>query len=106
MQSVKWSRAIAHLEGLTESCAKMAGMADLVDFAVTHLWAVGDILGPPKDLEWVTVALGVDLPVEDVPWWSEPRGSQWWANAARLNKNPVLAWWRSAHAPVWNHRID
>jgi hypothetical protein len=74
---------------------------------VTQLWAVGDILGPMSEgeLDWVTVALAVDLPPEDVAWWTEPPGSQHWANATRLNKNPVLAWWRSAHAPVWNHRI-
>jgi hypothetical protein len=23
----------------------------------------------------------------------------------RLNKNPVHAYWRSAHAPVWNHEV-
>jgi hypothetical protein len=75
--------------------------------AVTQLWAVGDILGPrhEQELEWVTVAPCVDLPPDDVAWWTEPQGAQHWANATRLSKNPVLAWWRSAHAPVWNHRI-
>ncbi|HEV7896658.1 MAG TPA: hypothetical protein VGP31_02270 [Planosporangium sp.] len=72
---------------------------------VTQLWAVGDILGPARDLETVTVALSVDLPVDEVPWWSEPRGAQHWASAARLTTSPVLPWWRSAHALVWNHRI-
>jgi hypothetical protein len=72
---------------------------------VTQLWAVGDILGPQRDLDWVKVAICVDLPPDDVAWWSEPPGSQHWANATRLNKNPIGAWWRSAHAPVWNHRI-
>jgi hypothetical protein len=59
----------------------------------------------PQELEWVTVAFAVDLPPDDVAWWTEPQGAHHWANATRLNKNPVLAWWRSAHAPVWNHRI-
>jgi hypothetical protein len=72
---------------------------------VTQLWAVGDILGPQRDLDWVTVAICVDLPPDDVAWWTEPKGAQHWENAARLAKNPILAWWRSAHAPVWNHRI-
>jgi hypothetical protein len=73
---------------------------------VTQLWVVGDLLGPPRDLDAVTVALSVDLPADEVPWWSEPPGAQHWANATRLAKSPVLPWWRSAHAPVWNHRID
>jgi hypothetical protein len=72
---------------------------------VTQLWAVGDILEAPHELEHVTVALCVDLPAEDVAWWSEPAGTQHWANATRLSKNPIVAWWRSAQAPVWNHRI-
>ena len=72
---------------------------------VTGLWAVGDILETPRDLDWVTVALVVDLPAREAPWFCSPRGAQHWAQATRLSKNPVVAWWRSAHAPVWNHRI-
>jgi hypothetical protein len=103
---VKWVRAVHHLESVGQSCAEMAGRpASIFPLRVVGLWAVGDILGPPRDLEVVTVALCVDLPVEDVPWWSEPSGAEHWANATRLAKNPVLPWWRSAHAPVWNHRI-
>jgi hypothetical protein len=104
---VKWIRAVHHVESLAKSCADMATMpASMFPLRVVELWAVGDILGPPCDLDTVTVALCVDLPVEEVPWWSEPSGAQHWANATRLAKNPILPWWRSVHAPVWNHRID
>ncbi len=96
-----------HVESLAQTCADMTlRPTSIFPLRVTQLWAVGDILGPRQDLEVVTVALCVDLPVDDVPWWSEPPGSQHWSNATRLAKNPVLAWWRSAHGPVWNHRID
>ncbi len=103
---MKWGRAVHHVESLAQSCAELSGKP-FFSLTVTQLWAVGDILGPKHDqeLEWVTVALAVDLPPDDVAWWTEPQGSQHWANATRLTKNPVLAWWRSAHAPVWNHRI-
>lgn len=80
--------------------------ASIFPLRVTQLWAVGDILGPPCDLDAVTVALCVDLPVDDVAWWTVPSGAQQWANAVRLDKNPILVWWRSAHGPVWNHRVD
>ncbi len=73
--------------------------------SVSALWAVGEVLGPPRDLDSVQVALGVDLPVEEVPWFCLPEGAERWAEATRLSKNPVSAWWRSARAPVWNHRI-
>jgi hypothetical protein len=104
---MKWERAVHHVESLAQACADMATRPpSIFPLRVTELWVVGDLLGLPRDLETVTVALSVDLPVDEVPWWSEPPGAQHWANATRLAKNPVLPWWRSAHAPVWNHRID
>jgi hypothetical protein len=72
---------------------------------VSALWAVGDVLGTARDLDWVKVALIVDLPVSEVPWFCAPAGATQWSEATRLSKNPVGAWWRSAHAPIWNHRI-
>jgi hypothetical protein len=104
---MRWERAVHHVESLAQACADMATRPHAIfPLRVTQMWVTGDILGPPRDLETVTVALCVDLPVDEVPWWSEPPGAQHWANATRLAKNPVLAWWRSAHAPVWNHRIN
>ncbi len=104
---MKWARAVHHVESLAQSCADMATRSSSIfTLRVTQLWAVGDLLGPARDLETVTVALCVGLPVDEVAWWSEPLGAQHWANATRLTKNPVLPWWRSAHAPIWNHRIE
>ena len=102
---MKWVRAIHHLESLAQTCADMA-TRPIFPLRVSQMWVLGDLLGPPRDLETVTVALCVDLPAEDVAWRSEPPGTQHWANATRLAKTPVLAWWRSVHAPVWNHRIE
>jgi hypothetical protein len=103
---LKWARAVHHVESLAQSCAERAEPSPFYPFRVTQLWVVGDILGPPRDLEWVTVALAVDLPVADVAWWTEPVGARHWTNATRLDKNPIQVWWRSAYAPVWNHRIQ
>jgi hypothetical protein len=104
---MKWVRAVHHVESLSQACADMVTRpSSIFPLRVVQMWAVGDILGPPRDLETVTVALCVDLPVDEVAWWTEPPGAQHWSNATRLAKNPVLPWWRSAHGPVWNHRID
>jgi hypothetical protein len=104
---VKWTRAVHHLEALAQACAEMGTQPrSMFSLRVVQLWAVGDILGAVRDLETVTVALAVDLPVDDVPWLSEPPGAEHWGSATRLTKNPVIALWRSADAPVWNHRID
>jgi hypothetical protein len=72
---------------------------------VTQLWAVGDILGPPRDLDAVTVALAINRTPEEVAWLSEPSGTQHWANAVRLNKNPFVVFWRSDQTVIWNHDI-
>lgn len=103
---MKWGRAVHQVESLARACAEMAVPSAIFSLRVTQLWAVGDILGRARDLEAVTVALVVDLPVSEVAWWTEPAGARHWANATRLATSPVRAWWRSAHAPVWNHRIQ
>ncbi len=96
-----------HLEALAQACAEMdTPPRSMFSLRVVQLWAVGDILGAVRDLETVTVALVVDLPVDDVPWLSAPLGAEHWASATRFNKNPIIALWRSAHTPVWNHYID
>lgn len=107
MGRVKWSRAVHHVETLAETCAEMITKPrSIFPVRVVQLWAVGDILGAVGDIEAVTVALGVDLPVDEVPWLGEPSGGQQWAYATRLAKNPIVPLWRSVHAPIWNHYVD
>ena len=103
---MKWATSVRHLELAAEACGRMAELPpSLVGLRVMQLWAVGEVLGPPQDLEWITVALSVDLPVAEVPWWTVPLGGDAWVEMTRLSKYPVARWWRSEHAPVWNHRI-
>ena len=104
---VKWSRAVHHLETLATTCAEMADRPrSIFPLRVVQLWAVGDLLGAPRDLERIRVALAVDLPVDAVPWLGEPAGAQHWAGATRLTKNPVVPLWRSINAPIWNHFVE
>ena len=103
---MNWDRAIHHIELAAQGCARAAVLPPtLVPLRVTQLWAVGAILGPQTDLDYVTIALGVDLPVEEVPWLSLPPAAEHWANLTGLAKNPVQRWWRSTAGPIWNHRI-
>lgn len=71
---------------------------------MVELWAVGELLGAPRELEAIEVAVVVDLP--EVPWRTEPVGAAHWADATRASRNPILLCWRSAGAPVWNHHIE
>lgn len=104
---MKWSSAIRKLEELAHAAADLAASpAARFSLPVTQLWAVGPVLGPPGDLEWVDVAVVVDLPVAEVPWLTKPFGAEHWENTTRAAKQPIVRLWRSAHAPVWNHRVD
>mgnify|MGYP001200968608 CR=1 FL=1 len=103
---MKWATAVGHVRRLAEQCAEMAELPhDRYPLRVTELWAVGEILGAPHDLEWAAAAVRVDLPPADVPWMCRPAGADAWVDRTRASKNPVLLWWRSSHAPVWNHTI-
>lgn len=104
---MKWERGVHHVEALAEQCARVATFSsELFAVRVTQLWAFGELLGEPRELDWVKVALCIDQPADDVPWFSEPHGAQHWANSTRLAKNPLHAFWRSDQAPVWNHLIE
>jgi len=104
---MKWSRAVHHLEELAHACAEIAGLPETIfPLRVTQLWAYGDVLtSNGSDLDSLQVALGVDLPVDDVAWFCPPPGSKHWSQATRLSKNPIVSMWRSTRAPVWNHHI-
>ena len=103
---MKWTTAVGHVRRLAEQCAEVSQLpSNLRLLRVTELWAFGDVLGAPRELEWAAAAVRVDLPVEAVPWMCRPDGTDLWADLTRASKNPVGIWWRSSLAPVWNHRI-
>jgi hypothetical protein len=104
---VKRTRALHHLDTLVAACADMATRpASLFPLRVTALYAAGEVLSPVDEVDPLLVALAVDLPVDEVPWLTEPRGAQHWGSAVRLPQLPVEVRWRSAHAPVDNHVLD
>ena len=103
---MNWSRAVHHVEAAADECQRLQELPPtMVPVRVTQMWVFGDALGPARDLETVSLALSLDLPAEDVAWLTEPPAATHWLNMTRLAKNPVRVWWRSARAPVWNHRI-
>ena len=101
---MKWSRAVHHLAELAEKCGELP--SSFFRFQVVELWAFGELLDVPRELEVIEVALVTDLPVDEVPWRTQPVGAEHWANSTRLSRNPIHALWRSKDAPVWNHYIE
>src|SRR5688572_17689333 len=67
---MKWTRAVHHLAELAEKCGELP--ASFSRFQVVELWVYGDLLDVPRDLDVIQVALVTDLPVDEVPWLSEP----------------------------------
>lgn len=102
---MKWTRGLHHLRNLAGECARTADMPPTIrPLRVTRLWAYGPFVDEQADLETITIALAADLPAEDVPWLSTPRGANHWTMAAKL-RAPLSAVWRSMHAPIWNHVV-
>ncbi|PPK94277.1 hypothetical protein CLV92_108180 [Kineococcus xinjiangensis] len=99
------ARALTHLESLARTCQDMAGRpASIFPLQVRQLWVAGPLLeGSPAEVEDPPVALCVDVEPDATAWRCTPAGAQHWANAARLPQAPVQPYWRSVHAPVWNH---
>ncbi|MCR3748786.1 hypothetical protein LX88_002756 [Lentzea californiensis] len=93
-----------HLAELAAKCGELP--TSFFRFQVVEVWVFGELLDVPRDVDAIEVALVTDLPVEEVPWMSEPVGAEHWANSTRLSRNPFEARWRSKDAPVWNHRIE
>ena len=104
---MKWVTAVGHVQRMVDECARMAEAGPRSSrFPVVELWVTGGLLDGPRDVEWIDLALGVDLPPEDLPWGCPPPAAGAWAGFTRMDKNPIAATWRSVHAPLWNHAID
>jgi hypothetical protein len=104
--TMKWSRAVHHLEELAHGCADMATRpVTIFPLRVTSLWAFGEVLTGQSDLDALEVVLAVDLPTDEVAWLCPPAGAEHWSHAIGLAKNPVIPSWRSTRAPLWNHVI-
>jgi hypothetical protein len=106
---VNWTRAVHHVELAAAECTRLADLsAATMPVRVVQMWVFGDMLGDGREsaeIDQVDLALVLDLPASAVPWLTAPPAAEHWLRMTRLAKNPVRVWWRSAAAPVWNHRI-
>ena len=76
---MKWDRAVHHVEAAAEECHRVGALApSFAPLRVSELWAFGAILGEPKELDGVSLALGVELSAESVAWATHPTGSEHW----------------------------
>ncbi|WP_432561299.1 DUF7711 family protein [Kineococcus sp. SYSU DK003] len=108
---MKWTTAVRTLEDVADRCAHMDRQpGTIVRLRVTEAWVFGDLLGPRRDslddLGSVRVALVTSAPEEDCALFTRPPAAGHWLTASGLEKKPVQLFFRSAHAPVWNHLVE
>jgi hypothetical protein len=100
---MRYRRAVEKLRTLADACQRLSLPADEPLLLAAYVY--GELLDGTDPLDWVEVALVVDLPLVDVPWESQPRGTEWIVHTLRLDKGGFSWVWRSRHGPVWNHHV-
>ena len=101
---MRYQRAVEKLRLLAEKC-EAASRWPPEDPFVRAAYAFGDVLEGTDPLEVVQVEVAINLPPEEVPWSSNPHGTEWLAEELRLSKGGYEYWWRSHLDPPWNHYI-
>ncbi len=101
---MKYSTAVARLRSCAADLERLAGVDD--DRLLVEAWVFGQLLEFPDQLEVISLALVIDLPVEDVTWYARPAHGDAMTSFLRFDKYPLRWFWRPAVWPVWNHAID
>lgn len=102
---MRYRRAVEKLRLLAEECEKVGFYPPWDEPFLVSFYAFGDVLEGADPLEAVQVVGLIRLPPAEVPWGSEPHGTEWFADRLRLSKGGYEYWWRSYLDPPWNHYI-
>jgi hypothetical protein len=101
---MRYTRAVERLRRLADACQATTRLP--LDSPFLHeAYVFGEVLEGVDPIEGLNVAFTLDLPPDEVPWCSQPRGTAWLVHDLRLDKGGVAYWWRSRHEPVGNHLI-
>ncbi len=102
---MRYKRAVEKLRILAETCERVKMFWFDTEPFLKAVYAFGEVLGGADPLDAVQVAVAINLPPEEVPWESNPEGTDWLANELRLSKGGFLYFWRSYLDPIGNHYI-
>ena len=100
---MRYATAVRRLYNIAEECDRHARFWD--EPLVIAAYVYGEMLKGPEEIEFLQIALVLDLPPDEVTWWAEPTAAAAFAEVIGLGKVPVKWWWRPALWPVWNHEI-
>jgi hypothetical protein len=104
MGGMRYRRAIEKLRILAEACQRTTRWPPDEPF-LREVYVFGDLLDGADPIDWIEIALVLNLPAEEVPWESHPHGTDWLVRELRLDKGGYAYWWRPRQGPVWNHHI-
>ena len=102
---MRYQRAVEKLRILAEACERVKFFWSDTEPFLTAVYAFGEVVDGADPLDDVQVAVAINLSPEEVPWESNPEGTDWLANELRLSKGGFMYLWRSHLDPVWNHYI-
>lgn len=102
---MRYKRAVEKLRILAEACERVKMFWFDTEPYLKAVYAFGEVLDGADPLEDVQVAVAINLSPEEVPWESNPEGTEWLANELRLSKGGFIYFWRSYLDPMWNHYI-
>jgi hypothetical protein len=95
---------VEKLRLLAEACDRASRWPPEDPF-VKAAYAFGDVLEGTDPLECAQVVVAINLPPAEVPWNTNPHGTEWLATELRLSKGGFEYWWRSYLDPPWNHHV-
>ncbi len=101
---MRYARAVEKLSLLADGCQRTTRWPVDGPF-LREAYVFGEILDGADPIERLHVAFALDLPPDEVPWCSQPPGTEWLVQELRLDKGGIAYWWRSRHEPVGNHLI-
>ena len=104
---MKRSTAVRHLEEMGETASEMLRFrngAGGLGWPLTEMWVTGALLDDASELEWGSVVLLLDVPVEELPWLTVHPDGEWVGERLRLGKRPLSWSYRPAAWPAWNCR--
>lgn len=102
---MKFATAVRHIEEMADASTENLRLRDRgLGWALQELWATGDLLDGPDELEWGSVVLALDLPLEELTWLAKHPTAEWIGSQLRLGKRPFAWAYRPTAWPVWNHQ--
>jgi hypothetical protein len=102
---MRYQRAVEKLRTLAEACERVKFFWFDTEPFLKAVYAFGEVVAGTDPLDDVQVAVAINLSPEEVPWESNPEGTDWLANELRLSKGGFMYFWRSHLDPIWNHYI-